>query len=185
MVPQPGTRDNGYPPAEPADHGGLGRILSSTMQFVMFCLLAGAAVGLFGAVLLLPEYAKCRQTQYQQARKELASARLDGYIAGYEQINAELPHDAVLIKRLTMNELGYWPKDEVVVLSNKGPCAHSPATVVVPTTPEPTPPAGWVMTVAQRVADPPTKRGLILLSVVGLVAAVLLFPGGAKQRQSS
>jgi hypothetical protein len=180
MVPRHGTRDD---EGVSGESGGLGRILSSLMQFLAFCLLAAAALCLFGAVLLLPEYARLQKTQYQLACQQAGTDQLRALSKGYELAIAEVPQDAVLTKRLAMNELGYWPEDEVVVLSDRGPCRQSPATVVAPDIPAPPPPAGWVMTAAAKVENPPTKRGLILLSVLGLVAAVLLFPGGGRRRR--
>jgi len=172
MVPQHGTRDDGNPP------GGFGGLVSAFMQFVTFCLLAGTAMTVFAAVLLLPEYARLQQAKYQLARQQATMAKLRSLIEGNERYIAELPHDAVLTKRLAMNELGLWPQDEVVVLTGGGPRQPSPGMVAAPEAPAPQPPAGFLMDAAQRVADPPTKRGLLLLAVTGLVVALLLFPGG-------
>jgi len=152
------------------------------MEFLTFCLLAAAALGLFGAALLLPEYARLQQARYQLARQQATMARLRALTEGHERTIAELPRDAVLTKRLAMNELGYWPENEVVVLNDDEPAMHSPTAVAPSGPPAPAPPSGWVMAAAERVSDPPTRRGLILLAVVGLAAAVLLFPGGAKPR---
>jgi len=176
MAPQHGTRDDGNPP------GGFGSFVSAFMQFVTFCLLAATAMAVFAAVLLLPEYARLRQVQYQLARQQATMATLRSLIEGNERYIAELPHDAVLTKRLAMNELGYWPQDEVVVLTAGGPRQPSPGMVVAPAAPEPQPPADFLIDAARRVADPPTRRGLLLLAVVGLVAALLLFPGGREAR---
>jgi len=179
MAPQHGTRDDGNPP------GGFGSFVSAFMQFVTFCLLAGTAMAVFAAVLLLPEYARLRQAKYQLARQQATMAKLRSLIEGNERYIAELPHDAVLTKRLAMNELGYWPQDEVVVLTDGGPRQPSPGMVVAPTAPAPQPPAGFLMDAAQRVADPPAKRGLLLLAAVGMVAALLLFPGGGNRKKTA
>jgi hypothetical protein len=154
------------------------------MQFVTFCLLAGTAMAVFAAALLLPEYARLQQAKYQLARQQATMAKLRSLIEGNERYIAELPHDAVLTKRLAMDELGYWPQDEVVVLTDGGPRQPSPGMVVVaPAAPAPQPPVGFLMDAARRVADPPTKRGLMLLAVLGLVAAMLLFPGGKGEKK--
>lgn len=177
MVPQHGIRDNGNP------HDGFGQFISATGQFIAFCLLVGVAMVVFGAVVLLPEYAREQQAQYQLARQKATNADVQSLIAGNERLIQAVPENAVLAKRLAMNELGLWPEDEVVVLNPQGPRVQSPASVVTNTAPRPAVPAGWVMDAARRVAKPPTRRGLLLLAVVGLVAAVVLFPGGERKRK--
>jgi hypothetical protein len=180
MVPQHGTRDDGNPP------GGFGQFVSATGQFVTFCLLVGMATVIFGAVLLLPEYARLQQARYQLARQKANLADLQSLIKGNDRLIAALPENAVLTKRLAMNELGLWPEDEVVVINAHGPRLQSPAMVVTKAAPRPEPPVGWVMNAANRVAKPPTRRGLLLLAALGLVAAVILFPGaGEKKRKSA
>lgn len=150
----------------------------------MFCLLAGTAMAVFGAVLLLPEYARLQHAQYQLARHKAADADFRSHLEGKDRLIAALPENAVLTKRLAMNELGLWPEDEVVVINDRGPRLQSPAMVITKPAPRPAPPAGWVMGAATRVANPPTRRGLLLLAVVGLIAAVILFPGaGEKKRE--
>lgn len=157
--------------------------MSGLLQFLMFCLLAGASLTIFAVVLLLPDCANYEKAQYQLAKKQVTVTTKQALIEGYKRFGSELPHNVVLTKRLVMNEFGYWPEDEVVVLTDKGPRQHSPANVVVPKQPEPTPPTGWVMSAALKVADPPTRRGLLLMTAAGLAAAVLLFPGGKTSRR--
>jgi len=179
MVPRHGTNDDGSLP------GGFGRFVSATGQFVTFCLLAGMAMAVFGAVLLLPEYARLRQAEYQLARQKATIADLESLITGNDRLIAALPDNAVLTKRLAMNELGLWPEDEVVVISDRGPRRQSPAVVVTKAAPRPEPPVGWIMDAAKRVANPPTRRGLLLLAVIGLVAAMILFPGAGEQKRGA
>lgn len=176
-MPQHGTRDNGNP------NSGLGQFISATGQFIAFCLLVGVAMVVFGAVLLLPEYARLQHANHQLARQKATIADLESLIAGNDRLIQALPENAVLTKRLAMNELGLWPEDEVVVLNAEGPRAQSPASVITNTAPRPAVPVGWVMDAARRVAKPPTRRGLLLLAVVGLIAAVVLFPGGDRKRK--
>ena len=150
---------------------------------VAFCLLVGIAMVVFGAVLLLPEYARLQHARYQLARQKATIADLQSLIDGNNRLILALPDNAVLTKRLAMNELGLWPEDEVVVINDRGPRLQSPAMVVTKAATRPEPPVGWVMDAANRVANPPTRRGLLLLAVVGLIAAVILFPGAGEQRR--
>ncbi len=178
MVPRRGTRDNENPP------DGLRRLVSATGQFVAFCLLVVMAMAVFGAVVLLPEYARLQNTWHQLAQHEATTADERSLIEGTKRLVATGAEDTVLTKRLAMNELGLWPTDEVVVISDRGPRAQSPARVTIQRAPRPEPPSGWFMTAAERVANPPTRRGLLLIAVVGLVAAVILFPGGDRRRNT-
>jgi len=147
----------------------------------MFCLLGGMAMVVLGAVLLLPEYARLRQARHQLARQKATIADLESLITGNDRLITALPDNVVLTKRLAMNELGLWPEDEVVVISDRRPRLQSPAMVVTKLAPRPEPPVGWVMDAANRVANPPTRRGLLLLAVIGLIAVVMLFPGAGEQ----
>ncbi len=141
------------------------------------------AMVVFGAVLLLPEYARLQHAKHQLARQKATIADLKSLIAGNGRLIQALPENAVLTKRLAMNELGLWPEDEVVVLNGQGPRRQSPASVVTKAAPRPAVPVGWIMDAAKRVSKPPTRRGLLLLTVLGVIGAVILFPGGDRKRK--
>jgi hypothetical protein len=138
--------------------------------------LAGAAVVLFAGVLLVPEYARLAKARYELARQQATNADLEALIRGNDRLIAALPGDPVLAKRLAMRQFGLWPKDEVVVLDERGPRQTNPGLVVSDPHPRPVPPTGWLMNAAQRASNPPTRRGLLLLAVAAIAAAIFLFP---------
>jgi hypothetical protein len=143
---------------------------------VGFCLLAGAALAVFAAALLLPDYARMLRAEYELARQEAAIADLEALIEANRRLIDALPESPVLTKRLAMHQLGLWPEDEVVVLNGTRPAPPPPGVALVGRHQRPKPPSPWVLTTAARVSNPRTRRGLLLLAAAALVAAVLLFP---------
>ncbi|MGB2823324.1 MAG: hypothetical protein WBF17_20245, partial [Phycisphaerae bacterium] len=101
MVPRPGTRDR-----KADDSGGF---LAAAGRMVGFCLLAGAALAIFAAATLLPEYARVLHADYALARQEAVNADLKALIEANDRLIAALPDNPVLAKRLAMNQFGLWP----------------------------------------------------------------------------
>ena len=173
MVRQTATRDD----------EGEGGLVSAIGRMVGFCLLAGVSLAILAAVLLLPEYARLAWARHELAGWEAAVADKRAQIAANERLEAALPLDPVLTKRLAMNQRGLLPADEVVVLDVAGGRPLPPAVVHPPRHPRPTAPSGWLMRAAQRMSRPPLRRGLLLLAAVAMLAAMFLFGPREKRRR--
>jgi len=169
MGPRHGRRD------EPAR--GLARLVTGVGRLVAFVLLAGSAMAIFAGVVLLPDYVRLLRAERILARQEAIAADTEARIRANGRLIEALPDHPVLTKRLAMHQLGLRPADEVVVPYPGVPVAQAPGTVAPPPHPRPAPPDAWVLRIAARVSNPPTRRGLLLLAAVALVGAVLLFPG--------
>ncbi|HUT01889.1 MAG TPA: hypothetical protein VM031_05510 [Phycisphaerae bacterium] len=177
MGPPPGTRND--------REGGLGRLLAGAGRWVGFCLLTGAAMTVFAAVLLLPDYARMLRAKHELARQEAVIADLAALIEANRRLIDALPESPVLTKRLAMRQLGLRPADELVVLTAEAPHTPPPGAVLVPHHPRPQPPNPWMLTIAGRVAHPPTRRGLLLLAAAAVIAAVLMFPGRESRKAAA
>jgi hypothetical protein len=157
--------------------------LAAAGRLLGFLLLAGASVGLFAGVLLLPDYARLQRALYEQARQEASVADMQTLVQANDRLIANLPDDPVLIKRLAINQYGLFPKDEQVVLDSRTKRAPPPGIVVTEPHPRPAVPVGWFLDAAERVSNPPTKRGLMLLAAAAMFAAIFLFPAREDRRR--
>jgi hypothetical protein len=147
-----------------------------------FLLLAGASIALFAGVLMVPDYARLQHAQYEQARQEASVADLQTLVQANDRLIANLPDDPVLVKRLAMNQYGLFPKDEQVVLDERSQRPPPPGMVVVDPRPRPAAPTGWFQETAERISNPPTRRGLLLLAAAAMFAAICLFPARETRR---
>jgi hypothetical protein len=149
-----------------------------------FCAAAGLAAAIFACVLLLPEYASLARVRHELLRQEAVNAELAELIQAHDRLIAALPEDPVLTKRLAMDQLGLWPEDELVVPARDGSRLPPPGMALTSRHPRPEPPTGWVMDAARRVSKPGTKRGLLLLAAIALIAAICVFPAREDRRKT-
>jgi len=138
-------------------------------------MLAGAALAIFAATMLLPDYARMVHARNELARQQAANADLEGLIQANDRLIAALPESPVLTKRLAMNQFGLLPEDEMVLLSAGDPPAP-PGSALTSRHPRPPRPSGPLLDIARRLEKPRTRRGLLLLAAAAMLAALFLFP---------
>ena len=143
---------------------------------VGFCLLAGAALAIFATAVLVPEYARVLEAQYELARQEATNADLKALIESNDRLIAALPENPVLTKRLAMNQFGLLPENEIVLVDDRAPRRLPPGTALTKPHPRPEPPNKQLMGIVQRLTRPRTRRGLLLLAAAAMLAALFLFP---------
>lgn len=143
---------------------------------VGFFLLAGAAMALLAAVVLLPPWAGLAGARYDLARLQAEVADAEAQIAANERLIAALPHDEVLAKRLAMNQNLYWPRHEIVVVDPDAAPADPPDVVCPPRQARPPMPAGLLIRAAGRLRNTAKRRGMLILAAAALAAAMFLFP---------
>jgi hypothetical protein len=174
MVPD--SRNDENEMERPSLLGAIGRLLG-------FLLLAGASMALFAGVLLVPDYARLQHALYEQGRQEASVADLQTLVQANDRLIANLPDDPVLVKRLAMNQYGLFPKDEQVVLDERTQRPPPPGMIVTEPHPRPAMPTGWFLEAAERISNPPTRRGLLLLAAAAMFAAIFLFPAREDRRK--
>jgi len=152
-------------------------------QTVCFAILAGGALAVLAAVVLLPAYARLSGARYELGCLKANLADAEALIAANQRLIEALPEDEILTKRLAMSQLGLWPVDEVIVID---PVAAGPPALIRPTRhARPAPPAGRLTSLAGRLERLPARRGLFGLAAGAILAAMFLFAPSEKRRKNS
>ncbi len=154
--------------------GGLG-FLYGLGRFVGFMLLAGPALAIIAGIVLLPAYKSMKTTQYERDCRRSANAQYKEYLDAVNRQIAEAPEDEQFTLRLRMEQGRLMPPGEVAIEVPNDPGEHPPGTIYAAPSTKPAPPSGLLLTMADRVADPATRRGLLLLAAVAMLAALFLF----------
>ena len=164
MVPTPGRR--GEPPTA-------GSRLAAFARWVGFTALAAAALVVLAAVVLVPPYARAIEAEYERQCLAERVRYEEAMIAAYDRFIAAAEYDEALNTRLAMSQLGLFPGDEVVVVDRIGP--PRPPGLIIPAGQElPQPPSPKLTHAGQRLSDPRTQRGLLVLSAAAMAGAWLL-----------
>ncbi len=150
---------------------GIGRACGRAAGFLM---LAGAAMGILACVVLVPAYADMAERQYQLERSRADLAEMKSRTAYNDRLIADLPQDPVLIRRLAMSRLNHQPINAVVVAGASAPSGVS-LFATSPPHPHSATPSRWLMLAATRLRVPGLRRGLSVLAVAAMLAAMLLF----------
>jgi len=129
---------------------------------------------LAGAVLL-PDYARLAAARYERNCQAANVADLQAIIDAQDRLIRALAEDHVLNQRLATNHLGLLPANEMVVIDEDLPSSLPPGVVVPHAAPRPEPPSAWLGCVADRLARPNKRRGVLLLAIGCLIAAMFLF----------
>jgi len=150
---------------------------------VGFCLLAGAALAIFATAVLVPEYARVLDAQYELARQEAVNADLKALIEANDRLIAALPENPVLAKRLAMNQFGLLPENEIVLVDGRSGPQPPPGMALTKPHLRPEPPNEQLSGIVRRLTRPRTRRGLLLLAAAAMLAALFLFPARDSSRK--
>ncbi len=175
MAPQPGTRDS-----EPARPESPASLAARTLSFV---LLAGLALAILAGVVLLPAYARLNQIIVERDHLVAANADHQVRIEAQRRFIKAVPKDRILAKRLAMRHFGSLPRAEYVVAATEDLRAPQAGTVAIDPHPRPEPVRNWMTATAPKVARPITRRVLLTVAVVALVAAVVLTAAPGRRRK--
>ncbi len=154
-------------PAEPT-------AVDAVARSVGFVVLAGASLATLAAVVLLPAWVRLTEAECE---RELLAARMadeQAIIAANERLLEALPEDVVLTRRLVMSDLNALPYHQQV-FARPGERTGPQPMVTIDPAPRPDPPEGWAMSAGRKLIRPSFRRGVFLLSVAGLTAAMIMF----------
>ena len=166
MVPQPGTKHNAQHRREhPA---------SVLARGVSFVLLAGLALAIIAALVLLPAYARLNQIIVERDRIAAANADDEARIVAQDRLIEAIPKDRTLAKRLSMKHFGALPRTEYVVAATEDLRAPQAGSVTIDPTPRPRPVANRLTATAAKIARPTTRLLLMTMALATLVAAIVL-----------
>ncbi len=151
-------------------------------RFIMFLVLAVPAMAIVAAVILLPAYQGLLGTQYQRDCLKSDLAVYESTITKRDQMIQQAPEDEQLTANIAMAQTGMVPKNVVVLYDPDGPKIPAPGQILSTAQPHPPKPSGLAMTMADKVQDPSTRRGLFLLAGMGMLAALFLFASDERQQ---
>ena len=135
-------------------------------------MLLAPAVAIIVAVFWLPAYGGLLQRQYVRDCKQAALTDRRQQLYALEQINMQLRSgDPVLVRRLAMSHAELWPANESIPGEKRRP---QPLISLTPSR-RPDRPNARLICAANRLADPRTRRGLLLLAAGAIAAAFVLF----------
>jgi hypothetical protein len=163
-----GTRDN------QSSAGAASGPLGAAARGIGFTALAGMAIAILAGVVLLPPAARLQRARHH--RDCLAAYNQDAQtlIRVHDRLIEDLPDDDILTLRLLRQQQDLVPRGEVVV-ENPAFTATPPDLAVPQPSPRPAAPDNLVTRAADRIANPRTRRGLLLLAAMAMIAAMLLF----------
>jgi hypothetical protein len=140
-----------------------------------FTIVAGLALAIFAAAVLLPAWHRRELARTQ--RDELA-ARVWTYdqLVDYKQrIIDTIKSDPLQTQRLLMLQQNYRRPGDVAVAMENAPVELPPLVQLAARAPTVQPPSPSLLHLAERLEDPRTRRGLMLLAGILMVGAMLLF----------
>lgn len=152
---------------------------------VGFLLLAGPAMAILASVVLLPAYQQMMDTVHH---RDVAQAQIDwykDYIDASNRLIAELPENELLTIRLESAQKRLQPRNEVVLKLPTTAPTQPPGRIFMQPPRKPPMPDNLLLTMAKRVEQPQTRRGLFLLAALAMLAAMFLFSPAEKYEEKS
>jgi len=137
-----------------------------------FVALGGFGLAILAGVVMLPAYGRLVRARYQRDCLKAQNARMQTRAdAGAMIIAAE--NDQMLIRRLAASRLRLQPANEIVIRDPQNPPAGN---LIEPVDyPRPPRPGGWVIRVADRLEKRSARRGLFVVAVGLMTAAMFMF----------
>jgi hypothetical protein len=151
-------------------------------RFVGFGLLAVPALLIVASVVLLPAYQSMLNTQHQRDCVRADNDAIKAYIAQTERLIRQAPEDEQLTKRLRMAYDRVAAPNEVTVEDPSLPPSVPGVVRVIRGKKSPAP-SGLLVSMAGKVQDPSTRRGLFLLAGLAMLGAIFLFAPADKYKQ--
>jgi hypothetical protein len=145
-------------------------------------ITAGVAMAILAAVVLLPAWQRRELARVQ--RDDLArQVRVQRELVQYKQgLMEAVKRDPRQTAQLLIQQQHYHLADEASIPLD-APADPPLAQMLAARAPQTPAPAALVMNLAQRAGDPATRRGMLLVAGVLMVAAMLLFqPPQTKER---
>ncbi len=171
MAPTPGTRSSTGP-------GGSSAL--EAVRLIGFIAVAGMALTILAAVVILPAYRQ-RSLAWADRHRLAQQARLNERLIDYnERLIEAIKTDPVLTQKLLMEQQNYRRPSQRAIPIAEAPLDPSVprllAAQVAQSAQPPPAPSQRLDQLAQRVQDPATRRGLLLLAGL-LISAAMIFLG--------
>jgi hypothetical protein len=159
MARRPGTKTD-----DNTTGSELGGVIGRGLGFM---ILAGLAMAILAPLVLMPAWANTVRAEYDLAVKRAETEHSRKIVAGGARHNIAVRHDPVLIERYAK---GMVKQDPI----------HAPKVEYPPE------PNGWMLGLADKLAQQKTRRGLFFVACVALAGAMFLFaPPSLRQASRS
>jgi hypothetical protein len=174
--------------AEPKDEGieevpaGL-RFIFGFGRMVGFLLLAVPALATIGAITLLPTYQSMMASLHQRDVRQAEIGTSQDFVVATEKMISRLPEDEDTTRRLVMLQQRLLPRNEVVMIDPGEKPAPPPGVIVPDRRAKPAAPSDMFLSMADKLKNPGTRRGLFLLAAGAMLAAMFLFAPADRYRQ--
>jgi hypothetical protein len=189
MEPQPGIRDEpqDQAPGKPAidSEEPMAGLLDSAGRFLGFLMFAGPAVLILAALLLLPLYKHWAMLEYEVACKQTLMDEKNLLLDCRSRVIRDAAEDEVLTARVLMGQSSMTPANMTVVevpgLPQWSPMMVNPIKLPPPPPPSTTKAIHFLglrlnpIEMANKLENPTTQRGLILVMLGAGLAAIFLF----------
>lgn len=174
MEPQPGTKP------EPQDEAPAG-LTDSLARFLGFLAFAAPAVLILASLVLLPMYKHWVLAEHQAACDQTKVDERNLALDAAGRVHRDMLEDEVLNQRVLIAQSSLLPANlkEVEI---PGLPPSSPTATFAPKLPLPPRPTGTLLQMADKLENPTTKRGLILVMLGAAVASIFLFGPPATKR---
>jgi hypothetical protein len=145
------------------------------ISFMGFTGLAGTALAILAGVVLLPLYAR---NQALEHRLECERIRLEASrdtVRAMDRFIEEVGENDILISRLGSSRMGLFPSNEMIVMDMGNRKGIDPSRLNISPPDLPPAPEGWLLDIGAKIDSPPMRRGLLVLAVSMVVAALMIF----------
>ncbi|MDP6546083.1 MAG: hypothetical protein QGH60_19045 [Phycisphaerae bacterium] len=148
MARQPGTKAS-----DNTKGSGFSGVIG---RAVGFSILAGLAMAIVATLVLMPAWANAVRAEHDLAVKRAEIEYSRRVVAAGARLNNAIHHDRVVNERLVKGTVRQ-------NLIHTQPVEYPPA------------PGGWRMELADKLAQPKTRRGLFVVAFVALAGGMFLF----------
>ncbi len=151
-------------------------------RLIGFVTLAAPAILILAGLVLLPAYARWQHAEYEKECLATACRESAAMITAQQRLIEDLPDNEVLTKRLAMAQGELSPENEHVSSTGDRPLRPPPDVIPPIHYPRPAPPNDVLMRASVRLANPATRRGLLLLACGCMLTAMFLFAPPDRRR---
>ena len=148
--------------------------MDSVGRFLGFLMFAGPAMLILAALILLPPYKGMKMHEYSDKCAAAAMGEKSLYLDCRSRVISDMRDDQVFTERLLISQTSLRPANQTVVVDKSLP-PWSPMMINEVKFSPPPPPHGWLFQLANRLENPTTKLGLMLVMIGAGLAAVFLY----------
>ena len=149
-------------------------LMDSVGRFAGFLMFAGPAMLILSALILLPSYKHYAMAKYEADCKQTLAKERNDSLDYRSRVISDMRESELLTERLLMSQTSMTPANQTVVVDPSLP-PWSPMMInPIKHTPPP-PPQGTLLQMANKIDNPTTKLGLLLVMIGAGLAAVFLY----------